>query len=283
MNSPTRRALIETYDKTARRASGKIIAGYSSSFSLATRLLAEPARTDIRHLYAVVRIADEIVDGTALEVGANPAKLLNEYEEQVRKAAEQKFHTDPVMHAFAMTARRCNFKDEHLRAFFTSMRRDLDSSAHDAASFDSYVYGSAEVIGLLCLDVFLADRKTGAKEREQLDAGARHLGAAFQKINFLRDRHEDFEILGREYFPEGTTLEAILSDIRDDIEIARTVIPGLPLRARAGVLAATGIFEELTSQLADSRSGKTRISVPRRKKLGIAVRAAVTALKGNNK
>lgn len=281
MTLRSKRTLLKQYNKTVQRASSQVIAEYSSSFSLATRLLAEPVRTDIRNLYAVVRIADEIVDGTALAAGAKPADILNAYENQVRQAANQSFHTDPVMQAFATTARHCKFNDDHLNAFFASMRRDLDSTAHDAASFDAYVYGSAEVIGLLCLDVFLADQEISEGKRAQLEGGARHLGAAFQKINFLRDQHQDLEVLGREYFPAGTTLEEILADIQADIDIARTTIPYLPFNARAGVLAATGIFEELTSQLASSGPTAKRISVSRRKKLAITACAALAASRGD--
>lgn len=258
---------LEDFDQAAHHAARQVIARYSSSFSLASRLLAEPARTDIRNLYAVVRIADEIVDGAASPTEA--PSLLDDYEHQIRAAHQHRFHTDPVIHAFAVTARRCNFRDEHLEAFFASMRRDLDPTPHDRASFDQYVYGSAEVIGLLCLDVFLAGQPRA--DRLALDRAARRLGAAFQKINFLRDRDEDAE-RGRSYL-----VGDLLPEVRADLAAARQAIPLLPLSARAGVLAATDLFEELTDLLERPHTG--RVSVPRRRKLAITARAAAKAVR----
>lgn len=271
--------IIKVYNESASRAANQIIARYSSSFALATRLLSEPTRTDIRNLYAVVRIADEIVDGTALLAGGNPPALLDEYEQQVRSANRERFHTDPILQAFSNTARRCELEDEHLEAFFTSMRSDLDIKQHDDASLKDYIYGSAEVIGLLCLDIFLTDHPTSASEKQRLQAGAKSLGAAFQKINFLRDQNEDAEMLGREYFPPDSERSKIIKEIEMDLKLAKEVIPSLPLTARAGVLAATGIFEELTSRLAQSGPTRERIRVSGAKKLAISIQAAGTALR----
>lgn len=271
--------LVKVYNESASRAASQIIARYSSSFALATRLLSEPTRTDIRNLYAVVRIADEIVDGTALSAGGNPPALLDEYEQQVRSASRERFHTDPILQAFSNTARRCELEDAHLEAFFTSMRSDLDIKQHDDASLKDYVYGSAEVIGLLCLDIFLTDHPTSASEKQRLQTGAKSLGAAFQKINFLRDQNEDTEMLGREYFPPDSEGSKIIKEIEMDLKLAKEVIPSLPLTARAGVLTATGIFEELTRRLAQSGPTRERIRVSGAKKLAISIQAAGTALR----
>ncbi|PFG27922.1 putative phytoene synthase [Corynebacterium renale] len=287
---------LTRYDHMADRAANEVIANYSTSFGLATQLLAPRVRRDIRNLYAVVRIADEIVDGTADQAGHGDVdKLLDTYEQQVRQSPLHRFHTDPVIHAFAQTARRCQLDDAHLAGFFRSMRTDLHKSTYDATGLDEYIYGSAEVIGLMCLAIFFAEDRAAIAEEEyaELEAGARSLGAAFQKINFLRDYAEDSTELGRAYFPgTETTLtednkDAIVADIRSDLEHAWTVIPRLPLSARMGVVAAANFFEELT-ELADATPvaelEQHRISVPSTTKARIIAGAVVQAprLKGSH-
>ncbi|MGP6173196.1 phytoene/squalene synthase family protein [Corynebacterium sp. A21] len=281
---------LSRYDQMAVQAAHQVIVHYSTSFSLATRLLGKQVRTDIRNLYAMVRIADEIVDGTAAAARLTPAetaKALDDYELAVLAAPENRFHVDPVLHAYAISARRCGFNPEHVRSFFSSMRRDLKQSTHDEASFDDYVYGSAEVIGLLCLAAFLADHVVTAGERKRMESSARSLGAAFQKINFLRDLSEDSEALGRSYFPvlaqhslSDTDKAELITDIRKDLSDARGGIALLPGSARVGVLAATELFADLTDRL-DALSATTvshsRVSVPRRIKAVILVRALAAA------
>ncbi|MDY5786439.1 MULTISPECIES: phytoene/squalene synthase family protein [unclassified Corynebacterium] len=271
-------------------AASRVIATYSSSFSLATRVLSAPLRRDIRNLYAMVRIADEIVDGSAAEGGRDVLALLNAYEASVLAAPGQRFHTDPVLHAYAATARRCSFDPEHVRAFFASMRRDTAQSTYDTAEFAEYVYGSAEVIGLLCLQAFVTHHPVPASRWPELEAGARALGSAFQKINFLRDMAEDSGELGRSYFPQlrrGTLTDAaksdIVADIRGELDHARRVIPLLPGGARAGVAAAEALFRELTDRV-DATPADTllheRVSVPAHIKLFVTARAIRDARKG---
>lgn len=282
--------VLAHYDQATQRAAREIIKNYSTSFSLAVNLLKRQTRIDIQNLYAVVRVADEIVDGTASDAGLNRdtiGKALDEYEEKVLAAHSQRFHSDPILHAFANSARRCGFQQEHLRAFFASMRRDLEVSHHDHASFDTYVYGSAEVIGLLCLSAFLVDHPVTAVELEKLEHGARSLGAAFQKINFLRDLGDDASRLGRSYIPnlEGRTPEnsdkdTMVAEIRNDLEDARQVIPLLPFSARAGVLTATEFFTTLTDKIDRMNVTElmsTRVSVPRSTKAIILTKAASAA------
>lgn len=285
-NSPD---YLARYDEMADRAANEVIAAYSTSFGLATKLLAPRVRRDIRNLYAMVRIADEIVDGTADQADITDiAAALDTYEQQVRQAPATRFHTDPVIHAFAQTARRCALNDEHLAGFFRSMRTDLHTSTYDPASLDEYIYGSAEVIGLMCLAVFFAEDRAQVSDAQyaELEDGARALGAAFQKINFLRDYWEDSAELGRSYFP-GTEQQLttdikdeIVADIRQDLDRARSVIPMLPLSARIGVVAATNFFTELTT-LVDRATveelTQARISVPHRTKARICAAAMVQA------
>lgn len=263
------------------RAAAQVIASYSTSFSMAARLLEPEARRDIRNLYAMVRVADEIVDGTAAQAGADPAAQLNRYEAAVLAAPATRFHTDPILHAYAASARRCGFGEEHVRAFFASMRRDLGAAAYSEADLDQYVYGSAEVIGLLCLRVFLAGRQVAAEDRARMELGARSLGSAFQKINFLRDYGEDRDVLGRSYFGEqvldDAAKSALIADIRQELATARAAIPLLPASVRGAVTAAEALFAELTDMIdaaPAAQLAKTRISVPTRRKLAITARAA---------
>lgn len=293
MPEPESGHFLARYDRMAVHAAHEVIATYSTSFSLATRLLDKRVRTDIRNLYAMVRIADEIVDGTAAAAGCTPAETaaaLDGYEKAVLAAPQQRFHVDPVLHAYAGSARRCGFDPGHIRAFFASMRRDLTQSTHDPRSFDAYIHGSAEVIGLLCLSAFLVDHPVTQEERARMENGARSLGAAFQKINFLRDLGEDRDTLGRSYFPglaengltDGDKAE-LIADIRTDLADAREVIPLLPGSARAGVLAATALFTELTDRIAALPAAELayrRVSVPRRTKLRILAGAVMHHRKG---
>lgn len=283
--------LLHRYDAMASTSARQVIGTYSTSFSMATNVLAPRMQSDIRNLYAMVRIADEIVDGAAAQAGVSQqdiATMLDEYECAVLSAPQRRFHVDPVLHAYADTARRCQFDPEHVRAFFHSMRMDLLESTHSAESLGEYIYGSAEVIGLMCLSVFLQGRDDVADhDRETMTRGARALGAAFQKINFLRDYAEDSQELGRVYFPEildqGLNEESkklLVADIRRDLEHAHRTIPLLPLGARAGVLAATGLFEALTDKIDEASSDAVRagrISVSDTRKTLIALRSVAQA------
>ena len=266
------------YAAMARRAAAAVLACYSTSFGAATRLLPARQRADIRALYAVVRIADEIVDSAAGLAGFDAAATLDAYEAAVRTAADKPFHTDPVLHAFAATARRCRFTGEQLTAFFAAMRADLPGAAgepgaagapatYTRAGLARYIHGSAEVVGEMCVHVFLAGPPTGPRAQETL-AGARRLGAAFQKVNFLRDLRHDRHALGRDYVPwvtDGASKSEFVAEIRADLDAARASLPELPARARLAVSAAIGLYGELTDRLdAATWDGGTggRIRVP---------------------
>lgn len=241
------------YAAMARRAAAAVLACYSTSFGAATRLLPARERADIRALYAVVRIADEIVDSAAGLAGFDAAATLDAYEAAVRAAAGKPFHTDPVLHAFAATARRCRFTDEQLTAFFAAMRADLPGgpTAYTRAGLARYIHGSAEVVGEMCVHVFLAGPPTGPRAQETL-AGARRLGAAFQKVNFLRDLRHDRHALGRDYVPwvtDGASKSEFVAEIRAGLDAARASLPELPARARLAVSAAIGLYGELTDRL----------------------------------
>ncbi|PWH06331.1 phytoene synthase [Brachybacterium endophyticum] len=276
------------YGRAARAAAGRVIAQYSTSFGLSTRLLREPVRSRVRCIYALVRVADEIVDGAAAGHGATTAQIarhLEDYEQRTEAAMSSGFSSDLVIHAFADTARRCGISTELTRPFFASMRADLEISVHDEESFAQYVDGSAEVVGLMCLRVFATDHSDVAVAPDpELVEGARRLGAAFQKVNFLRDLRDDAEGRGRAYFPgleAGGPTEAqktaLVEDIERDLASAQQVIGLLPASSRAAVQAAHDLFAELASRLRATPAaqlGARRVRVPAPRKAVLAARAA---------
>lgn len=269
----------------ADKAAQQVIGVYSTSFSLATMMLDREYRGHIRNLYAMVRVVDELVDGAAAQAGEQKVEILrtlDAYESAVLAAPHQRFHTDPILHAYGRTARECEFSAEHVQKFFHSMRMDLQRDTHDHRSYAQYIEGSAEVIGLLCVSVFNAGKPMSPEVEERIHTGARALGSAFQKINFLRDFAEDSQELGRVYFPSGNThLDAeskdqIIGEIRAELHVATQAIELLPKNAQAGVLTALGIFSELTDKLeqlsvAEIQECRVRVSQPR--KALIAARA----------
>ena len=282
-------ASLSLYTATALRASGRVIGTYSTSFSLACRTLPADVRRDIAGIYALVRVADEVVDGTARAAGLDPARIraaLDGYEAAVDEALLTGFSTDLVIHGFADVARRHGFGRELTESFFASMRADLEVAEHDGASLEDYIYGSAEVVGLMCLEVFTdmpGTRAQTPEQREMLRSTARRLGAAFQKVNFLRDLGADHDQLGRSYVPgadpEHLTEEqkrALLADLRADLDAAVPGIRALDRRARRAVAIAHGLFGELARRIERVPAQELthqRVSVPSAVKARIAARA----------
>jgi phytoene/squalene synthetase len=281
----SRRAL---YDQVAEETASVVIRRYSTSFGLASRLLGPGVRQHVENIYALVRVADEIVDGAAVEAGLDivgAARQLNELERETRYAVEHGFSSNLVVHAYALTAREAGFGDELATPFFDSMRADLSETEHDQESFDRYVYGSAEVVGLMCLRAFLLETDVTADERARFEHGARALGAAFQKVNFLRDLAADFDTLGRSYFP-GVNVESfteedkvrLLDDIDNDLRTSAAVVPDLPASSRRAVALAQGLFQELSLRLRATPASTlrtTRVRVPNPVKARIAAGAAL--------
>lgn len=273
------------YDEVARAAAAIVIRRYSTSFGWATRLLTEPCRTHVRCIYAMVRVADEVVDDLTLPwTPEQRAELLDAMEARIHQAIQTGGSTDLVVHAFALTAREHGVGADLIGPFFDSMRADLSVQVHDPDSLDRYVYGSAEVVGLMCLRVFVG----GDQARyEELAPAARRLGAAFQKVNFLRDLRADAQGLGRTYFP-GVDLthftdaqrDQLLDDIDADLDAAAAAIPHLPSSCRRAVLAAHGLFAELSRRLRQTPAEEiatTRIRVPDAVKARIVARSVVAA------
>ncbi|MGN6252912.1 MAG: phytoene/squalene synthase family protein [Marmoricola sp.] len=256
---PLRAATPRTvYDAVSERSAALVISRYSSSFGLASRLLARPVRGEVRNVYALVRIADEIVDNPDRRLDREArARMLAALLADVRSALDTGYSPNLVVHAFAATAIRCGVEDDLIAPFFDSMAMDLKQTVHTPESFQRYVYGSAEVVGLMCLRIFLAVEvpRTG-DDYDRLAPGARRLGAAFQKLNFLRDLADDHDLLGRRYFPgldverfDDADRDRILDDIAADLDAAAAVIPALPPGSRRAVRAAHATFAELAARL----------------------------------
>jgi 15-cis-phytoene synthase len=255
---------------------------------MASRLLASDVRAHVENIYALVRVADEIVDGTAEDAGLDAvgaARALDEFETETDSAIDTGFSTNLIVHAFGLTAREVGFGTELTRPFFESMRMDLSEKHHDHESFTRYVYGSAEVVGLMCLRAFLQGVTVSAAERARFEAGARALGAAFQKVNFLRDLGQDYVTLQRSYFPEvnvGAFTEEeksrLLDDIDADLATSAAVITDLPSGSRRAVVLAHNLFAELSRRLRRTPARTlvaTRVRVPNPVKARIALSAAM--------
>ncbi|QEW03543.1 phytoene/squalene synthase family protein [Microbacterium lushaniae] len=279
--APTGLAL---YDRTARDAAAAVIAGYSTSFALACRLLGTRPRPHVRNVYALVRVADEVVDGPAADAGLSPAgerEVLDSLERETLEAIDRGFSANLVVHAFARTARECGIGADLVAPFFASMRTDIDTTTHDAGSHDAYVYGSAEVVGLMCLQVFLnAGSARPSPAPADLVDGARRLGAAFQDVNFLRDLDDDAGRLGRDYLAGatgGAQRVAVLDRIDADLAAAAAVIPRLPRDCRRAVSTAHDLFAELSRRLRRTPPASGRVRVPDAVKAALALRAAATA------
>lgn len=280
--SRSRDALAD-YTSAALKSSAVVLRSYSTSFGLASRLFEGGVRREVESVYALVRVADEIVDGVTSAAGLDPAETrrqLDEFERETERALDLGYSSNLVVHAFADTARRTGISVDLTRPFFASMRADLDQVEHTPESFSRYVYGSAEVVGLMCLKTFLHGQSISAAETARLERGARHLGAAFQKVNFLRDLAEDFQSLGRSYFPDVSpanfdeaTKERLLEDIENDLRESRAVLRGLPRSSRRAVALAQELFAELAARIRATPAPeliRTRISVPNTVKVRIA-------------
>lgn len=288
---------LAKFTRTAGKASQSVIREYSTSFDLATQLLGARHRTHVRNIYALVRIADEIVDGVAADAGLDERKqreVLRQYRYATEEALRVGYSTDVVVHAFARTARSCGITRELTDPFFHSMEMDIVGSADEhavhaytAEEHAKYVYGSAEVVGLMCLRVFLRDSSRSQREIVALERGARKLGSAFQNINFLRDLGDDHKRLQRSYLVDGARLtehdkKRWASVIYADLAGAERTFSLLPKDARAAVRSAHGLFRALAVKLSATPVDvlyENRVRVPKIGKLAIVTRAvAKTAL-----
>ncbi len=229
-----------TYDQISKKISKNVTRKYSTSFSLGISFLHKEIQDDVYNLYGFVRLADEVVDSFH---GYDQEKLLSDLKDDTYKAISQKISTNPVLHSFQETFHKYDFPVELVDQFLYSMEMDLNPDLkYDKDLYDEYIVGSAEVVGLMCLLIFLDGDKVTYNE---LEPYARSLGSAFQKINFLRDLKQDFEDLGRTYFPgvdfsnfTNQDKKTIQNDIEQDFAHAYIGIKKLPKKARFGVYLA---------------------------------------------
>ena len=286
---------LAQFTRTAETAAKDVISAYSTSFGLATKLLGARHRTHVRNVYALVRVADEIVDGVAREAGLTfeeQADALERYSAETHRAMRSGYSSDLVIHAFARTARASGIDESLTQPFFDSMKADLANEGDEPAVFDEhahaeYVHGSAEVVGLMCLRIFMRGRNVDQAELTRLEYGAKQLGAAFQNINFLRDLADDTERLGRSYLGvEGrltdTDRDRWVDEVRGQLAEADDVLPLLPRDARAAVRSALALFTELTNRVARTPAAelyRTRIRVPDAVKVRLALTSVLTTWK----
>jgi phytoene synthase len=241
----------ELFDNISDESATLITKKYSTSFSIAVRLLAPSIRQAIYNIYGFVRVADEIVDSFE---GYPQEDLLNRFEDEYAYALEMGISTNPVIHAFQKTVKEYNIDDSLVRAFLRSMRADLSKQTYtNQQEMEAYIYGSADVVGLMCLKVFV---KGDSEEYERLKDAAMSLGSAFQKVNFLRDLKQDYDHLNRTYFPnidpENLTTEdknKIVQEIKEDFKSAYVGIKKLPKEARFGVYVAYKYYIQLLKKV----------------------------------
>ena len=237
----------ELFDTSSLLCSKIVTNKYSTSFSLAVKMLSPKIREGIYSIYAFVRFADEIVDSFN---GYDKNKLINQFEADYYAALEAGISLNPILNSFQHTVKKYSITDDLVQAFLTSMKLDLNKTEYETqAEYNNYIYGSADVVGLMCLKVFV----DGDNEKyESLKSYAMRLGSAFQKVNFLRDLKADFEDLSRTYFPntnlnqlDENSKKEIIADIESDFEAAYVGIKNLPLEAKFGVYTAYRYYKKL--------------------------------------
>jgi len=252
---------------------------YSTSFSSAIKLLHPDLRIPIFNIYGFVRFADEIVD-TFHQY--NKPELLSEFKQDTYIAIKRGISMNPILHSFQLTVNKYQVPHDLIAAFFKSMEMDLSKAAYNSKEYKDYIYGSAEVVGLMCLQVFCEGNKNMF---EKLQPAARSLGAAFQKVNFLRDVKSDYEQLSRTYFPEVdfhnfTThmKKQIEVEIANDFMDAYDGIIHLPVKARFGVYVAYKYYLSLFGKIRRRQPAnilEQRIRIPNYRKMFIVAKAGL--------
>ncbi len=261
---------MELYNDVCVQLSKKITWNYSTSFTLGIRTLHKSLHDSIYSIYGFVRLADEIVD-TFHE--HDKAKLLNRFREQTWEAIEERISTNPVLQSFQLVVHQYNIDRDLIEAFLHSMEMDLHNHSYNANAYNEYIYGSAEVVGLMCLKVFCNGDQ---QEYDRLKAPARSLGAAFQKVNFLRDMKSDFKERGRVYFPgvdfnyfNDQVKQSIEAEIESDFKDALKGIEQLPSTSRFGVYVAYIYYQALLRKIKNLPAQSIRnerIRVPNKEK-----------------
>lgn len=269
------------FDKVSYQCSKIVTESYSTSFALATRMLAPSIRADIYNIYGFVRFADEIVD-TFHEY--DKKVLFDRFEADLNKALEDKISLNPILNSFQHTYHRYGISYTLVEAFLKSMRMDLHKNIYRTEEeYRNYIYGSADVVGLMCLRVFV---KGDEQQYASLRESAMALGSAFQKVNFLRDLKADYEDLNRSYFPNTNLMELdeasksrIINEIQGDFKLGYSGIVQLPTEAKFGVYTAYKYYRTLLRKLQKTpplEIKSARIRVPDYQKFGVLARSYVT-------
>ena len=271
--------MISLFHEVSQSCSRITTEEYSSSFSSAIRLLHKDLRKPIYNIYGFVRFADEIVDTFH---DYDKATLLQQFKTETFDAIDRGISLNPILHSFQLTVNQYNIDHTLIKAFFNSMEMDLNRQWYDVAGYDEYIYGSAEVVGLMCLYIFCEGDRN---KYDKLKPAAQALGAAFQKVNFLRDVKADFDGLNRVYFPGVDFLNftpRMKREIEEEIAADfRRALPGilqLPLKARFGVYVAYKYYLSLFNRIrkvAPARIMKVRVRIPSYRKAMILMRAGV--------
>tara|TARA_R110001632_G_scaffold78767_11_gene176543 strand:+ start:2207 stop:3046 length:840 start_codon:yes stop_codon:yes gene_type:complete len=268
------------FDTVSGICAKAVTQSYSTSFASATKMLSPVIRQDIYNIYGFVRFADEIVDSFH---DYDKPVLFDRFEQDLEFALIDKISLNPILNAFQETVHRYGIERHLITAFMKSMRLDLSKSDYlTEAEYKDYIYGSADVVGLMCLTVFVqGDRK----QFEELKESAMSLGSAFQKVNFLRDLKADFEGLSRTYFPDTNLAELdeaskqkIIEDIEADFAKGLAGIHKLPVEAKFGVYTAYRYYRKLLKKLKRLPSAEiknARVRVPDYVKVSLLARSYV--------
>jgi 15-cis-phytoene synthase len=255
------------FDTVSFQCSKNVTKSYSTSFSSAVKMLAPSIRQDIYNVYGFVRFADEIVDTFH---DYNKEELFELFELDLKNALQNKISLNPILNSFQHTVNKYNIPIDLINSFMKSMKLDLVKTNYKTVDeYHEYIYGSADVVGLMCLQVFVNGNQT---KYDELKNAAMRLGSAFQKVNFLRDLKADFEDLSRTYFPntdlsqlDEASKNEIIKDIEADFEEGYKGIVGLPIEAKFGVYTAYVYYKKLLVKLKKTPSVEiknTRIRVP---------------------
>jgi len=271
----------QLFDQVSSECSKIVTNKYSTSFSIAVKLLSPNIRSAIYDIYGFVRFADEIVD-TFHEF--DKEQLLMDFEKEYYQSYERGISMNPIINSFQSTVRKYNISNDMVVSFLKSMRADLHKTTYQTLQeYNDYIYGSADVVGLMCLKVFV----NGDEEMyEELKMPAMKLGSAFQKVNFLRDLKSDFELLNRSYFPninlaelDSESKEAIINEIEEDFHIAYNLgVKKLPVDAKFGVYMAYRYYKKLLKKLKRVPSSEiieTRVRISDPMKINLLARSYV--------
>ncbi|MEO9022062.1 MAG: phytoene/squalene synthase family protein [Ginsengibacter sp.] len=267
------------FDNLSLKMSKATTHAYSTSFSLGIYFLNTRLRNAIYSIYGFVRLADEIVDSFE---GYDQAFLLKKFKNDTNEALENGISLNPILHSFQQAVKDYNVNPELIETFLMSMEMDLQKVYYTEEKYQQYILGSAEVVGLMCLHVFT---EGNMKMYEELKPYAMKLGAAFQKVNFLRDMKDDFDLLGRTYFPGvdmnefcGDNKKEIESEIENDFKIALDGIKKLPASSKGGVYLAYVYYQSLFNKIKRSTAKKMlneRVRINNGEKLGLMINSLV--------